>query len=212
MTRTRFDRPALILLAASAWGTLFLQAGIDLSQGDALWVSIWKDARFFTNLSVFLLALCASVFALRGWTGPSLPAALVVWMSLTGGVYHALLAATHHPEGWDILVNIFQHTVLPIGAFLVWLAFAPKVGLRMVHPLIWTAWPTIYAVYALLRGLSDGTFPYFFLNPDKTGWLGVGAYIIGLGLVFYLAGLLVLALAKRLTRSRLGRPEEEAAG
>lgn len=212
MDRDRIEWPALALLAAAAWATLILQAGIDLSQGDALSASLWKDARFFTNLSVFLLAICTTVFAARGWTGPSLPAALVVWMSLTGGVYHALLAATHNPEGWDILVNIFQHTVLPLAALVVWLAFAPKAGLRLIHPLIWTAWPTIYAVYALVRGIADGTFPYFFLNPDKTGWLGVGAYIIGLGLVFYLTGLLVLGAAKMLNSSRLGRPEAKAAG
>lgn len=205
-------RLAVALLALAAWGTLILQAGIDLGEGDTLLASLWADARFFTNLSVLLLALCATLFAVRGWGGPSLPAALVVWMSLTGGVYHALLAVNHHPEGWDILVNVFQHTVLPLGMLLIWLGFAPKAGLRWRDPVLWTGWPLIYAVYGLARGLADGTFPYFFLNPDKTGWLGVGAYILGLGAVFYLAGLLVLGLARLSNRARMGRPEEEAAG
>ena len=53
MDRDRFERPALALLAAAAWGTLILQAGIDLTEGDTLLASLWADARFFTNLSVF---------------------------------------------------------------------------------------------------------------------------------------------------------------
>jgi hypothetical protein len=64
--------------------------------------------------------------------------------------------------------------------------------------LVWVACPLVYAVYAIARGLADGTFPYFFLNPDKTGWIGVGAYLIGLGALFYLAGALLVFVAQKL--------------
>jgi hypothetical protein len=66
--------------------------------------------------------------------------------------------------------------------------------------LVWIICPLAYAVYARIRGLAAGTFPYFFLNPETTGWLGVVAYILGLGAVFYVAGALLVLVSRRLAR------------
>lgn len=198
-----FERLFLIAIAAAAWGTLVLQTIIDLGSGDPLPLTLWTQARYFTNLSILLTAGAYTWFAWRGWPGPSLAAGLVVWMTLTGVIYHVLLAADHHPVDWDVLVNIFQHTLLPIAVVLAWLSFAPKDDLSLRDPIYWTGWPLTYAIYALVRGLSDGKFPYFFLNPDKSGWVGVAAYIVGLGAVFFVAGFAVYRIA--LAMSRRGR-------
>lgn len=184
------------LLALAACGTLALQTGIDLASGITLGQSVWDQALFFTNLTVLAVALICGWTALRGWPGIAWTAGLVVWIVLTGAVYHVLLAKTHNPQGWDVVVNVFQHTAVPIGVALAWVAFAPKAGLHAGHALIWTAWPLIYAIYGLLRGLASGRFPYFFLDPVKSGWVGVGLYILGLGAVFFCVGALLVGIAR----------------
>ena len=198
MTAPALHRGVMAALSLAAIGTLALQTGVDLNVGTLLVTSLWEQSRFFTNTTVLLVAIICGWTALRGWPGVSWPAGLVVWIVLVGVVYHALLAATHHPEGWDVTVNWFQHTLLPIGVALAWLAFAPKTGLSWRDPVLWAAYPLIYAIYALTRGLLGDSFPYFFLNPVKTGWGGVTLYILGLGVLFFATGWLLVQLSRRL--------------
>jgi hypothetical protein len=127
-------------------------------------------------------------------------AALTSWIVMVGIVYHALLAADHNPIGLDAVINVIQHTAVPIAALAFWGLYVPKHGLGFQSPLVWIICPLAYAVYALIRGLADGTFPYFFLNPETTGWLGVVAYILGLGAVYYVAGALLVLVSRRLAR------------
>ena len=186
-------------VAAIAIATLVLQTGVDLAAGDGLFGSLWAQARYFTNLTVLAVALIFGVQAVGGrWLHPGWSAAITVWIVLVGVVYHALLAATHHPEGWDVLVNISQHTVLPALVLLSWATIAPRQGLLPRHAVLWVAYPMGYAAYAIIRGVLDGKFPYFFLDPVKTGVPGVIGYVLGLGALFLLVGLLFVWLASRL--------------
>ncbi|MEL7014417.1 MAG: Pr6Pr family membrane protein [Pseudomonadota bacterium] len=190
-------RPIAALLSLAAVGTLALQTYVDVAAGTALGTSIWDQALFFTNITVLMVALICGWTAVRGWPGASWPAGLVLWIVLTGVVYHALLARTHNPEGLDVLVNIFQHTVLPIGVALAWLLLAPKAGLSLRDPMLWACYPIVYAAYGLIRGLTGPRFPYFFLDPVKSGWVGVAAYSFGLAMLFFVMGLVVLWIARR---------------
>jgi hypothetical protein len=188
-------------LSAAAIFTLALQTYVDTAVKEFSFLgSLIDQYLYFTNISVLLVALLCGLFALRGWTGPSLPAGLTLWMALVGVIYHALLAADHNPEGLDVVVNLFQHTVLPIGVALMWLALAPKEGLSARDPFLWAIYPILYAVYGLAVGTLGGKYPYFFLNPVKTGWGGVGLYIIGIAALFLAGGFAIYALARRLNR------------
>ena len=178
--------------------TLAVQTGVDVASGDGLLQSIWSQARYFTNLMVFTVGIffCSSLLGKRqdrpGWAS-----AITVWILLVGVVYHVLLSAAHHPEGLDVGVNLMQHTILPLAVLGFWMRYVAKDGLRMNLPLIWLACPLIYVAYALLRGQFDQTYPYFFLNPDKIGWPGVAAYVVGLGALFYVSGALLVLSARR---------------
>lgn len=194
------------LIALSASVSLALQFAAEWQEmGDTATTAgvLWSMVRYFTITTNAVVAVVFGLAAVSGrWPGAGWPAATTVWIIVVGVVYHVLLAATHEPAGYEIWSNIGFHTVVPLGVVTLWLASAPKDGLTWTGPVIWTAYPLAYAVYALLRGLADGKFPYFFLDPAKSGALGVAAYILGLGVFFVLTGSGLLALG-RMRRLRL---------
>ena len=188
-------------LSLAATFTLVLQTVLDVTvHGFSFMGALADQYLYFTNITVLLVVLICGWIAVRGWTGPSLPAGLTLWMALTGVIYHALLAADHNPEGLDVVVNLFQHTILPIGVVLLWWILAPKAGLSGRDPFIWALYPIIYAIFGLAVGSIWGSYPYFFLNPVKTGWVGVGLYILGIGALFLVGGFGLYSLANRVTQ------------
>lgn len=198
MRLTRPETLFALLIAAAALGGQITQTVLDLGEGMGLFQSLWRQARYFTVLMVIATGVTFAVMALRcrhvsaGWT-----TALTSWIVMVGIVYHALLAADHNPTGIRAVINEIQHTAVPIATLVFWVVFSPKAGLGYMQPLAWIICPLGYSIYAMVRGLFDGTFPYFFLNPETTGWLGVAAYIFGLGALFYVAGALLVLIARR---------------
>ncbi len=186
------------LVATLAVVTMVVQTVVDMGEGKTLPGAVWHQVRYFTNLSVILTgALFGLSFVARRWVGGSWPSAAMVLMVMVAVVYHALLAATHHPEGLDVLVNISQHTALPLLVVVVWYFFVPKTGLGFATPMIWIVFPVAYAIYAIVRGLLDGKFPYFFLDPEKSGWLGVLGYVAGIAVVYYAISAVFIWVARR---------------
>lgn len=201
MNLTSTQRLFALLIAVAALGAQVAQTVLDLGEGIGLLQSLWRQARYFTALMVVTTGITFALMVLRQrHAGTGWMAAVTTWIVMVGIVYHALLAADHNPTGIHAVINEVQHTAVPIATLAFWIAFAPKAGLNFLQPLIWVACPLGYSVYAMVRGLFDGTFPYFFLKPETTGWLGVLAYLIGLGALFYVAGALLVLIAKRAAR------------
>ena len=189
-------RLATGLVSLAALASIGIDLTVKASEAGVA-AAIWSMARYFTFLTNAAVAAVLGVAALRGnWTGSALPAALTVWIGATGIIYHVLLAPTHSPQGIQVLSDFGLHTAVPIGCFAVWATCCPKHGLSHLDPLVWTIWPMAYAIYALLRGLLDGEFPYFFLDPATSGMTLVLGYIAGLGLFFVLAGNLLVMLTR----------------
>ncbi|WP_370228358.1 Pr6Pr family membrane protein [Cognatishimia sp.] len=201
MQLTQFERACAAVIAIAALGAQVIQTGLDLSDGMGLLESLWRQARYFTVLMVVTTGVTFAAMALRnahrsaGWM-----TAVTSWIVMVGIVYHALLAADHNPTGIRAVINEIQHTAVPIATLVFWAMFSPKAGLSFKAPLVWVACPLGYSVYAMIRGLFDGKFPYFFLNPETTGWLGVLAYMVGLGALFYVAGALMVLASRRAAR------------
>ncbi len=194
-------RTAIGLVSVVALTSIGIEFTIQMNQSGAA-AALWSLARYFTYLTNALVVVVLGSAALRGsWPGTSLPAAVTVWIAVTGIVYHVLLAPTNDPQGIKALSDFGLHTAVPIGSLLVWIFYAPKRGLTFWEPLVWTIWPLTYATYALLRGLLDGEFPYFFLDPVNSSITAVIAYIIGLGLSFTLSGSLLVMLARFLGKN-----------
>jgi len=72
-----------------------------------------------------------------------------------------------------------------------------------MHPLIWSVYPTMYLVYALIRGSIVGSYPYPFIDAAHLGYGRTMLNSIGLLLVFIVLGFLFLALNRARQRMRM---------
>lgn len=162
---------------------------------------------FFTNLSNLLAALVLifGAFALLAQRPPSaasdlVRAGAVVNMAVVGIVFTALLRDVDLGSllPW---VNTVLHYIMPIVVVAEWLLQPPQTRLGMRQLLWCQLFPLLYLAYVLSRGALIGWYPYPFLNPTTVGGYGVvAAYVIGIVLVFFVAGWLLFAVGNNLHR------------
>jgi hypothetical protein len=204
MTLTPLPRALAALIAVMAFAALYAQVlSSQISHPeDSVLATFWRLGRFFTILTNLMVTVTYAVITIRGrvslpvWTG-----GVTLWIAITGVVYHLLLASTDGDKaGVDWWANFGLHTSVPLAVMLWWLAFAPRTGLGVRAAMLWMAWPLIYVMYALARGQVDGTYPYFFTNPDRIGWTGVGQWTVILAVSFLVAGLVQIAVARLVRR------------
>ena len=162
--------PAIRIIAAiaalSGWAGLVLQLWLLISAMGFV-NGLWRFVGFFTILTNILAAVVATAVALGGDKGLSgararLMAATSILM--VGLVYSLALRALWSPTGLQKVADVLLHDATPLVWLALWL-FAP-------HPrLAWReiGWalvlPTFYVVYAIGRGMMDGWYAYWFLNP-----------------------------------------------
>jgi hypothetical protein len=203
---------------------------IDLVLGDPLRVPV-----YFTIQSNALLAVAAGWSAVRAWQGraplsPRLTGGALLFIAITGLVYHLILANTssgfsmtedpdHTLTGWREVSNQLLHTVTPLGAVLDWLLLTAPGGLLLRHAAQWLLYPAAYLTFALVRGAAlapDATarYPYPFLDVAQHGYAGVTTNALVLGLAFYALALTLVALdhVRPDLRARKNRISPERAG
>lgn len=183
-----------LILLAYAWN----EEGADNAN---LLSSIWGMAEYFTVLTNLIIGVVLLWSAIIGrWVSYSLLTASVLWIVMVGVVYHLLLAADHNPQGVLQLTNICHHTIVPLGAALIWVFVRDRSHIPWTHPLLWISWPALYGVYALVRGSLQGSFPYFFMDPAEVGWSGVALSQASFSLTFLGLGLALSFVSNRLRR------------
>ncbi|WP_425098078.1 Pr6Pr family membrane protein [Tropicibacter sp. S64] len=198
---------ALIALLAAASVVMNSYLGLLRHPDGGVLAEAWRSGRYFTILTTSIVALTFARVALTGRLSQGWAGGIALWCAIVGIVYHALLA--RELSGLRLWIDHGMHTAVPLGVAAWWLAFAAKDALNYRHALYWLGWPGLYMAYALLRGEVDGRHPYFFLDPPLIGWPKVLMWIPTLALVFWLAGMGQIWIAKRLSR---GRPDRADAG
>jgi len=133
---------------------------------------------FFTIQSNLLVAVSALLTSLQPDVDTLLRRVIrltaLVAISVTGVVYHAVLAGLVEMSRAAAFADLLVHTVVPLMAVLGWAAFGPRgrtdwrvVGLSVVFPVAWLA-------VTLVRGpLVGGFWPYPFVDVDELGWAQV---------------------------------------
>ncbi|QPH55047.1 Pr6Pr family membrane protein [Pontivivens ytuae] len=173
------------IVALLAWSAVIANTALRISRGEGPGEAIWTQARYFTFLTNTTVALIFTHAALTGrGPGASLAGAATVWISVVGLVYHALLNQGFVPSQPDFWTDHMLHTVVPLTVFGYWALRAEKAGLGLRDAVIWAGFPMAYLVYALGRGLIDGRFPYYFIDPSDIGWAGVAIWVTGLTTLF----------------------------
>lgn len=125
----------------------------------------------------------------------------LVAITVTGVVYHAVLAGLQDLRGWGYLADLLVHSVVPMLAVLGWVLFGPRgrTGWRVV--LLSAVFPVLWLVFTLVRGpLVGGFWPYPFVDVDELGWAQVLLNCAAVAVLF-----LGLAALAHLADRALGR-------
>ena len=103
--------------------------------------------------------------------------------------------------------SVLFHIILPIMYLLDWILFYEHKKIKWSYPLISTSFPILYAIFIFIRAWildfnpeAPYIYPYFFLNLDELGVVGVIKWICILSVVFIVIGYAVLGLDKILVK------------
>jgi hypothetical protein len=169
----------------------------------------WEYFSYFTietSLMNIVVFVAGGVLALRKPRDTALfttvRMATLTYAIVTAGVYNLLLRNVPH-EGFQGLgwPNEVIHVWIPLLIVLDWLVSPGRPALPwrtlrmvMIYPVAWLA-------YSLLRGaVSNGIYPYPFLDPATAGWGSVIVYIVMLSGVLVGLGALAILYSRRRPR------------
>ena len=120
---------------------------------------------------------------------------------LTFFVFNFLLAgqSDRDPQANWRVSSISFHVILPIMYVFDWLLFYEHKKVRWFHPLVSVVFPTLYIIFVYTRAAIVNfnpavayLYPYFFLNPDRVGTMGIVKWVaillagfVIIGYIFY---------------------------
>lgn len=194
------------LVVAGLLGIL-VQSGVFSGK---LYLSVFN---YYTMLSNVLCVVYFSAAALHearlGTTLlPHVKGAVVMGITVTGLVYHFMLAGSFSMQGTFAISNLILHYVVPIMALLDWLLFDVKGRYTRKSPFLWVLLPNLYFVYVIIRvalggnlGYRGNRYPYPFINVDALGWGRVLLVVLFLNVLFLLLGYGFVAADRWLGRS-----------
>ncbi|MGW6210773.1 Pr6Pr family membrane protein [Streptomyces sp. NBC_00198] len=204
-TRRPFTAVFRILVALAAAAGV----AIDVKLGSPV-----RVLSYFTIQTNLLVALVFAASARRAWSARRpLPGVLtggtLIYISITGLVYHLLLANESSPfsmtgggdtlSGWHAVANHLLHTVTPIAVVLDWLLLTRPAPLAFRNAVTWLLYPLAYLVFSLARGaaIPPGNpvrYLYPFVDVERHGYAGVLGNTAILGVAFYALALLIVAV------------------
>jgi cytochrome bd-type quinol oxidase subunit 2 len=192
------------LLGLALLGSVFWQVA------DRVRVDLFRPTEYFAFFSITsavlagIVVLISGVALLRGKSESERQniARLVaaVSMIIVGAVYHLLLGdAAIDPRDigydWPRIPNSIIHTYAPVLVALDYL-FSVKSAKPRLRKALWVViYPLAWLGLSLIRGLSDGWWPYWFINPGSEGGvIGMLTYIFAIAAAFIVLGFVVLGL------------------
>lgn len=214
------------MLYKSAFGTLRVLLGLSLL-GSVVWqvtdrirVDRFRPFEYFAffsiDSSIFagIVVLLSGIWLLQGKAETErqniLRLIVTVSMIIVGVVYHALLGdSAVAPEDigyeWPRIPNLVIHTWAPIAISVDYLLSLKGAKPKLRKALWVVVYPLVWLFISIIRGLADGWWPYWFINPGSEGGVvGMITYILLIAGGFISLGFVVLGLrlgAMKLLRS-----------
>lgn len=204
------------MLYKGAFGAFRTLVGLALL-GSVIWqvvdrirVDLFRPTEYFAFFSITTAVLAGLVVLFSGLMllqGKSESERLSIFrlsaavsMIIVGVVYHALLgdsAVDPRDIGydWPRVPNLVIHTYAPILIALDYL-FSVKGPKLLWRKALWVVvYPLVWLSFSLIRGLNDGWWPYWFINPGSEGGvIGMLTYIFAIAAAFIALGFVVLGL------------------
>lgn len=183
--------------------TIALILQVTVLLGEISFVSMLLYFTIISNILVVIF-LGRSIFKAKFGDGyyytgnPIFHGAITLYISITGLIYHLLLASTFMPTGLDWIVNLCTHTIAPVFFFIDWLITQKRKTYKYKYILFWIIFPMVYLVFGTLEGKISGHFRYPFMNYiEMTG----SEYLITISFVisaFIILGLLLVFINRKL--------------
>ena len=121
-----------------------------------------------------------------------------------------MLAGDREPELNFYINSVLFHIVLPIMYLLDWILFYKHKKVKWYYPLVSVSFPVIYAIFIFIRAWilnfdpkAPYIYPYFFLNLDELGVLGVIKWIGILSIVFIVIGYVIFGIDQILNKKEI---------
>jgi hypothetical protein len=206
--------PCLAIISIVAWLAVLLQIGlvlrIMLATGQSPLTGLINTLSYFTVLTNLLVAIAvtASLFPSRSHSllnRPDIQSAIALYIFVVGLTYSLLLRHVWEPTGLQFVADVALHDAVPILYILYWLVFVPKGTLHWRQPVWWMIYPALYFVYAMLRGGYTGKYAYYFIDAGSLGYPKVFAIAAAFVAMFYVLGLIVVAIDHWMGRLQQGQ-------
>ena len=124
----------------------------------------------------------------------------LIGITITGVVFHLVLAGLQDLKGAAATADLLLHTVVPVLTVVGWLLFGPRrltswrvATLALLFPLGWVA-------FALVRGELIGFYAYPFIDVRVLGYPRVLGNVVLVGLLFFSLAAGAILLDRRLPR------------
>ena len=202
-----------ILIALALLGSVIWQVT------DRLAHDLFRPAEYFAYFSIQGTLICAVMLAVTGvrsLQGLSDTKRITisrlsstVYVVVIAVVYNALLRGLPGDVrdagyNWPQVPNEIIHVWGPIFMLLDWLLVAGFSSIRL-RAAFWVAvYPLAWLAFSVIRGMSDGWWAYWFLDPtDKGGVGGMLTYVFGITVLMIGLGFLLAILARWLKRVQI---------
>jgi hypothetical protein len=179
-----------------------------LNNGDSLPGAVVFYFSFFTILTNLALVLVyASELWPRRWIGwfhlPVTRGMIAAAITLVMAFYHLILAETWDPQGLGLVADTALHYVTPIFYVAWWVFFARHGAVRWTDIPTMLLPPTVYLVYAMIRGAIVNEYPYPILEANRLGYgtVALNVLMVLVALAFLCA--IVVGLDRALSRVKL---------
>lgn len=194
-----------IFIALAAWAGLVVQFAATFSQAGSFMETLWILLRFFTIITNLLVAVTMTGLARGRRVSPFILGGLTLAIIFVGLIYATLLHGLAQLSGLALFADYLLHYVVPVAMAVYWLAFAPKIGLKLRDPLLWSIYPLVYLFYVVVRGSVDGRYPYPFIDVANLGYGRIILNSLMLLVAYLLAGFVLVVVARSLARRRGAR-------
>ncbi|HVR90898.1 MAG TPA: Pr6Pr family membrane protein [Novosphingobium sp.] len=204
MLQPKIARLLAAIIALLAWTGLAIQFQASFTHYHTVAATLWVMLLYFTVIVNLLVAIFFSATAL-GYARLATPfrlAAVTIAILLVGVVYNLLLNGLVELSGGAIWADLINHSITPAAVTLFWLLIAKKGGLRWNAPPQWALLPVVYFAYALVRGSTEGKYPYPFMDVAQLGWRRTLVNAAAMALAFLIVGYAMVWLDRRLAPAR----------
>jgi hypothetical protein len=183
---------------------------------DRLANNLFRPAEYFAYFSIQGTLIASVMMAYTGWLAWSGTAekrqvtiarvSATTYSVVIALVYNALLRGTPGDirdagYDWPVVPNEIMHVWAAVFMLLDWLVVAGASQVRLRAAFWVAAFPLAWLAFSVTRGIVDGWWAYWFLNPnDEGGLTGMFTYIGGITVLMISLGFILLGARKLISR------------